>query len=148
WGTTLIPTKRIKPSTTNCRAAANTASKRALQPDQATDPSSPLLSFFILVAIFGRTQPGCVLEETSERSLVFETQHQGDLFRTFGRIEQQTLGFSLDTIMDNTNGGRLLIGGKDICQCLRGFVQHVCIFLHLFFLLKISIDQEDRKSVV
>ena len=44
--------------------------------------------------------------------------------------------------MDNTNGGRLLIGGKDICQCLRGFVQHVCIFLHLFFLLKISIDQD------
>lgn len=44
--------------------------------------------------------------------------------------------------MDDTDGGRLLIGGKDICQCLRGFVQHVRIFLHLFFLLKIGIDQD------
>ena len=53
-GTTRILIKRIKPSTTNCRVVANTGNKRILQPGQATSPSSPLLSFFILVAIFGR----------------------------------------------------------------------------------------------
>mgnify|MGYP000225861092 len=46
--------KADQTSTTNCRVVANTGNKRILQPGQATSPSSPLLSFFILVAIFGR----------------------------------------------------------------------------------------------
>ena len=41
----------------------------------------------ILLPVLGCTHSGCVLEEAAEGGLVFEAQHQGDLFGAFGGVE-------------------------------------------------------------
>ncbi|MFQ9022174.1 MAG: hypothetical protein ACLR6J_14390 [Parabacteroides merdae] len=57
----------------------------------------------------------------------------------------KTPGFCLNAVVDDTDGGRLLIGGKDICQRLSGRCSACPHISHLFFLLKTGVIDQDTR---